>query len=299
MARIHDLIIATLGSTVAAGGTFTASYLAGKGASDYRGGADHEIHTNSSAAMFAAQGDFSIAFGASNMTVTVLRGRGFSAGEVVNLHLDRAAIEDGEALTMASPDRMAPVTLVRVNLGKPVASDSDGIVASQAATLASGLATGINGAFAASGVATLDVPRNVVAAWTGTAILTVTGTDEFGNAVSESSASGTSLAGKKAFKTITAVTTSADITGLTVGTSKVLGLPVFLAGSGEVIKELADGAVPTAGTVVAGVADTATATTGDVRGTYSPNGTPNGSLLFELILALRSPEYRGATQFAA
>lgn len=298
MTKIYDTIAVTIGTTVAIGGTFTANYPTGKGGSDYRGGDDHTIISNSAPALFAKEGDFSIAYGTSNMTVSILRGRGFTAGDIINLNLDRAAIGPGEEVVMANPLTMAGCTLVRVNLGKPITSDSDGAVASQAATAASGLATGINGALASGGVATFDVPRNVVAAWTNTAVLTVTGTDEYGNVIRESSASSTSLTGKKAFKTVTAVSVSADVTGLTVGTSKVLGLPVFLAGTGEVLRELQDGAAPTAGTVVAGDVTTATATTGDVRGTYAPNGTPNGSLLFELIVALRSPEYRGVAQFA-
>jgi hypothetical protein len=198
---------------------------------------------------------------------------------------------------MANPLTMVDCSLVRVTLGRPIASAANAIVLSQAATLASGLATGINGALAAGGVATLDVPRAVVAAWTNTAVLTVTGTDEYGAVIRESSASGTSFTGKKAFKTITSVTTSADITGLTVGTSKVLGLPMWLASAGEVLRELQDGATATAGTLVAGDVATATATTGDVRGTYAPNSNPNGTLLFEVIAAVRSTEYRGVPQF--
>jgi hypothetical protein len=296
--KIFDIAAVTLGADVAAGGTFTANYPTGKSPSDYRGGDDHQLISNASSALFAKNGDFSILCGASNITVSVLRGRGFSAGEIVYLHLDRAGIGPGEETVMANPDRMMAVTVVSVSLGKPIASDSDGIAATQAATSAGGLATGINGALAANGSAILDVPRNVVAAWTGTATLTVTGTDEFGEVLVEASGSGTSFTGKKAFKTVTGISVSADVTGLTVGTSKVLGLPVFLNGSAEIMRELADGAIPTAGTVVAGVTSAATATTGDVRGTYAPNGTPNGAISFELMLALKSPEYRGTAQFA-
>jgi len=294
----HDVRTVTLGANVATGGTFTATYPAGKTGNDYRGGDDHQIISASTTALFARDGDFSLTFGASNMTVTLLRGRGFSAGETVYLHVDRAAIEEGEELIMANPDRMAPLTPVRVTLGIPATADADGAVASQSATLASGLATGINGALAAGGVATFDVPRNVVAAWTNTAVLTVTGTDEYGNVMRESSASGTSMTGAKAFKTITSVTTSANITGLTVGSGVRLGLPMYLPNVPNVISQLQDGAAATAGTVVAGDSAVATATTGDVRGTYAPNSAPNGSLRFELDVIVRSPEYRGNAQFA-
>jgi hypothetical protein len=158
----------------------------------------------------------------------------------------------------------------------------------------------INGALASGGVATFDVPRNVVAAWTNTATITVTGTDEYGNTVVETSASGTSMAGKKAFKTITSVVPSANITGATVGTGDVLGLPVFLPGAGHVLSELQDGDVATAGTVVAGLSvnTESTATTADVRGTYDPNSACNGALRFELLVALPDPTHLGNAQFA-
>src|SRR3546814_11170811 len=74
-----------------------------------------------------------------------------------------------------------------VNLGAPLTADADGVCASQAITAAAGGT--INGAFATGGVATFDVPRNVVAAWTTAAVLTVTGTDAYGNALVDSSAS--------------------------------------------------------------------------------------------------------------
>jgi hypothetical protein len=46
--------------------------------------------------------------------------------------------------------------------------------------------------------------------------------------MTESSASGTSFTGKKAFATVTKVKVSADVTALTVGTGNVLGLPDLL-----------------------------------------------------------------------
>jgi hypothetical protein len=151
---------------------------------------------------------------------------------------------------------------------------------------------------AADGVATFDVPRNVVAGWTGTAVLTVTGTDAYGNVMVESSGSGTSMTGKKAFKTVTDVSTSANITGLTVGTSKVLGLPAFLASAASVLKEWQDGADATPGTLLAGDTATPTATTGDVRGTYAPNAAPNGAIEFEAVVLMQSTAYTGQAQFA-
>lgn len=193
--------------------------------------------------------------------------------------------------------KVGNIQTVIVNLGAPATADADGACASQSVTGAA--AALINGALASGGVATFDVPRNVVGAWTGTAVLTVKGTDENGQAITESSASGTSMTGKKAFKTVTSVVPSANITGATVGTGDVLGLPFFLPAGGYVLKELEDGAATTAGTLVAGVQTEPTATTGDVRGTYDPNSACDGDKNFSLLVAIEGDLHLGADQFTA
>lgn len=300
MANLKDVVEVTLSADAGIGGTFTVSYPSYRSALSYNGATDHEIHSNSVRALRAADGDFSVAMGASNMTVSLLRGGSFVEGATIFLHLERAQVATvlGEDVEFANEANMDAVSLVRISLGSPATADADGAVASQAATAAGGLATGINGALASGGVATFATPRNVVAAWTNTAVLTVTGTDEYGEVVKESSASGTSLTGKKAFKTITGVSVSADVTGLTVGSGNVLGLPTYLGQTGDVVKEIFDGAAVTNGTFVAGVTSTATATTGDVRGTYAPNSAPNGSRTYEVIAAFRNPSYKGVDQFS-
>jgi hypothetical protein len=142
----------------------------------------------------------------------------------------------------------------------------------------------------------MDVPRNVVAAWTNTATITVVGTDEYGTVISETSGSGTSFTGKKAFKTVTSVNPSVTIAAATVGTGGVLGLPVCLPFIGAVTRELEDGIAATAGTLVKADQTKATATTGDVRGTYVPNSALNGAKSFQLFVSLPDAGYRGVTQ---
>lgn len=289
----QSTIMKVLAANVAAGGTIAFDYPAGKSADDFAGGDESWISSISRNPQYQKNSHFTIAFGASAATVSLVTG-GYTKGETVFLHLDQGDI----AQTVAAPEKMSVLTPVKINLGAPIASDGDGAVASQACTAASGLATGINGALAASGVATFDVPRNVVAAWTTAAVLTVTGTDYYGNVIVESSGSGTSMTGKKAFKTITGIASSVDITGLTVGTSKVLGLPAYLGDAADILSELEDEAGATAGTRAAGVTDAATATTGDVRGTYAPNSAPDGTKVFELVALMRDPTSKGIAQYA-
>lgn len=298
MSDKFDLVTATLSAVLGLGASLTVPYPAHRSADDYLGSGKHELHSLSYRSLFADNGDFTVTFGPSNITVTLTIGLAMAPGTTIYLHLDRAEknASMGEIITVANEAKMTLLTPVRVNLGAPATADADGVCASQA--LNTGADGSINGALATLGVATFDVPRNVVAAWTNAAVITITGTDEYGNVVVESSASGTSLTGRKAFKTITQVRVSANVTGLTVGSGVILGLPVFLPDVPDVTREIMDGAAATAGTVVAGDQTAATATTGDVRGTYSPNSAPNGSRVYELNLALREPAYKGRAQFA-
>lgn len=303
MATQHDTVSITLSATTGTGGSFTASYPSGRSAEDYLGSVNHEIHSTAYRSLFANNGDFSVTFGASTITVSILTGISLVIGSVLTLLLDRAQIDasKGEVVTLANDAKMSLPVLTKIHLGAPATADADGFVASQNLTAAGVFS--VNTTFAAAKAAaalngSADAPRNVVAAWTGTAVLTVTGTDEYGNVVRESSASGTTFTGKKAFKTVTAVSVSADVTALTVGTGTVLGLPVYLADASDVLKEIMDDVAATAGTLAAGILTTPSATTGDVRGTYAPNSAPNGSRKYELIAALRDPSFRGIAQYA-
>jgi hypothetical protein len=285
-----------LASDVANGGTFTLGYPIGTSAGTFEMGTFHKILSNTYGTMRAGV-QVAFAFGASSITITNNTGSTLVAGSELYVELDRmGAVNTG---VMANSLTMTEMAAVLVQIGAPIAAAANNIVASQAATAASGLATGINGAIASNGSATLDVPRNVVASWTNTAVLTVTGFDEYGQPMRQSSASGTSLTGTKAFKRVTGISVSADVTGLTVGTGDVFGLPFFLPETGLVFREMQDGAaVGTAGTFVKGVETAATATSGDVRGTYDPNAAADGSRKFTLLIATDNPSYTGVKQFA-
>lgn len=284
------------GSAIATSGTITFAYPAGTNAGSFAA-FGHKLWVDKFQKILESPTDFSVAFGASNITVTYLDPTTIHAGARLNAQFNILGEDDGQPEVSPTIDGVVALETLRISLGAPITADADGVCASQAGTAATAMT--INGALTSGGVATFDVPRNVVAAWTNTATVTVTGTDVYGNVVKETSASGTSMAGKKAFKTITSVVPSANITGATVGTGDVLGLPVFLPGAASVIREIEDGAVATAGTVVGGVSTLATATTGDVRGTYDPNSAANGTKVFDLIVALGDPDYKGVAQFSA
>jgi hypothetical protein len=161
--------------------------------------------------------------------------------------------------------------------GVIAAAAANNVATSQASTGGTN-ALAINGALATAGVATVDVARNIVAAWTGTAIPTITGTDFYGQTQTESLASGaTSFTGKKAFKTVTSVTFSAAVTGATVGTGVKIGMPFLIAANG-MLDALTDSLPDVTYTLVAGdQTSPATSLTGDVRGTIAASTAPNGT----------------------
>lgn len=289
------IVKAGVGSAVVTNGTITFNYPANTNAGNFAA-FGHKIWVDKFQRLLESPSDFTVSFGTSNITVTYKGATTIPADATLDAQFNVLGEDDGSADVSVSIANVSDMALVEINLGAPDTADADGVCASQAGTAATAMT--IDGALASGGVATFDVPRNVVAAWTNTATLTVTGTDVYGNVVKETSGSGTSMAGKKAFKTITSVVPSASITGATVGTGDVLGLPVFLPGTAHVLKELQDGAAAMAGTTVAGVSSAATATTGDVRGTYDPNAACDGAKVFKLIAALGDPEYKGVAQYA-
>jgi len=137
----------------------------------------------------------------------------------------------------------------------------------------------------------LDVPRNVTAAVNtavGNITVTVTGYDQYRAKMVETltiAAAGTSAVGKKAFKYIWSIALTSDgndaAKAFNVGFGSVLGLPFKLAEKSDLISTWFDDAVDSA-TVVAAVATTPSATTGDVRGTVTIAGTLNGTKTLKL-----------------
>lgn len=285
----------TLAAAVPDGGTFVVSYPS-RSAPDssfldegtFYGAMGHQLVMNQATLTYPAK--FDIAFGTANITVTNRTGATWPAGSPYVLDLARP----GKPIyfnTGRTVNRASRADTVLITLGAPDTSDAAAIMASQSvAAGGSGLLNGTVGA-------TLDTPRALVGAWTGAAIATVTGQDEYGNTIVEASASGTAFTGKKAFRKITSIKFSAAVTAATFGTTDIIGVPVFLGGTAYVLKELQDGVPATAGTIVAGLRGASTSASGDVRGTYKPNAAADGDKVFQLLVALPDPQFLGTAQF--
>lgn len=228
----HSIVRLVLATALATSGTLAVTYPAGFGKGDFIMGSDHRMVALQSEMKVGK--DFTISFGNTSATITYRGSTTIPAGYEVIVQLDRSG---GKWCDENVLKRSTAVQALLVELGSPATADADGICASQ--SVSADVASLLNGALATSGVSyvTLDRPRNVVAAWTGTAIITVTGRDEYGEDMIEKSASGTSHTGKKAFKYIDSVTFSANVTGATVGTGDVLGLPFFLRDIDQITQE--------------------------------------------------------------
>lgn len=165
----------------------------------------------------------------------------------------------------------------------PATKAANAVCNAQAVAGAGGLTE--NGTTVTGGVAVFDCARTVsvvTSSANNTALgITVTGTDFWGQAQTELIAANgtTTVNGKKAFKTVSAVTSNAAATGtVTVGNSDIIGLPYRVTDAGYLIGVGWNNTLARdAGTFVAADTATATATTGDVRGTYLPSSAPNGS----------------------
>lgn len=205
-------------------------------------------------------------------------------------------------------NRGVPLTpLLHIELGSPAVADADGIVVSQAAASALELTL-------TAGAASLDVPRNITIdtsdASNTTQTVTVTGTDQYGEALVEViTVNGTTeVGGLKAFKTVTSCLTSAalDAGEIFVGFGDVLGLPYRVDENG-LLMAYADGALDLTTSAVLGTfvpavtTDPATGTTGDVRGTYNPNTTLDDTVEFAVLVKVASVETKvgafGVDQF--
>jgi hypothetical protein len=189
---------------------------------------------------------------------------------------------------------VGPLGRVFVFDAVPIALSATAVCAAQTITGASNAL--INGASATGGVATLDVCRalSMISTNAGdtTQTVTVTGTDFYGQRQTETrTLNGTTIVNfLKSFKTVTRVAVSATTAGnLTVGSRDAIGLPYRVTDAGYIGHVGWDNTLArAAGTLVnADTTSPATATTGDVRGTYLPASATNGTR--RLVMAILLP----------
>lgn len=304
-------------AAVATGGTIAVSYPTGYTRGDFVIGARHRLSVLGK--VFSCPESITVSLGNTTATITYNGTTTIPAGTRFTIELDRAGAANSVTTPRNSIDTFIPAgrdTFVTpvfdsiVNLGTPTTASATAVCAAQAisGTNVAAVITGGAKYSAATGTVPLGAPTgrnvNVVSSNAGdtTQVVTVTGTDMYGNTMREAiTLNGTTtVQGKKAFAAVSAVSVSATMTGnLSVGDGTILGFPVYLPNATWILRETQDGATATAGTVVAGAGITvpATATSADVRGTYTPNSAPDGSRSYALLVALPEPYFYGQPQF--
>jgi len=143
-----------------------------------------------------------------------------------------------------------------------------------------------------------DVPRNVQVTASGNEaarVVTVVGYDRYGQKMSEnfSGLNANTVQGKKAFWQILSVTESnpPSVGNISVGFGAILGIPVAVTNAGYVVSIKFNNVITqdTGGTFAFVAADStspATATTGDVRGTYTASGALDGVKRIVMCIAI-------------
>ena len=171
------------------------------------------------------------------------------------------------------------------------ALDVNGVLESVSGPNTETLTPALVGAFVTGGVATLPVPKPVIVTVTHASSIVacngvITGTNFRDVVVTETwavTATGTSKTDltATAFKTVTGVTLigagDASANSIFIGDSNAFGLDMTNVGV-VAIMELEDGAVPTAGVLIAA----SSAANVDEFGIYTPDSAPDGSLDFEI-----------------
>lgn len=310
MTNASNIVPFQLAADVVQNGTVTVGYPAHYSKGNYLlSNSQHKLVIGQN--VYTSPKDFTLTFNAnaSSITVTNKGASTWPSGAACDLELHLSGIPSPSYSGVAQ-DALAPLnpglitmSAVALDLGSPNAGAANNICASQAVAAAGNLT--LNGTLVTGGVAAMDVPRTLqfVSSNAGdtSQTVTITGLDEYGATTVETiTLNGTtSVKSAKALKSVSQLTASAALAGnITVGASNVLGLPIAIYKSAvQVLKESQDGATATAGTFVDAVVSTPSATTGDVRGTYLPNATPDGSKGFLLFAMVPDRSDIGVPQF--
>lgn len=292
----NKVVKMVLPSAVASGGTFTLNYPAGTTRGNFLKGKNHIMNANG--ATFTAPKDFIVTLNAANITITYNGATALAANLPIAIGLDLGGAEYGSRITRKAKVGFVLQMVTRlIDFGSPIATIATNLRAA-AAVGAGGLLTLLTNQ--------LDVPRNIIITSSGNdsgRTFTINSKDVYGVALREAvtGANAGVAAGLKAhYSDITVSVDAACAANVSIGVGNVLGSPIYLPITTQVLAEFVDNANATAGTKVAGlaVATKSTATTADVRGTYVPNSAPDGSKGYQVAVILEDSDFLGNPQFA-
>lgn len=217
------------------------------------------------------------------------------AAAVANNIAASQSVSNGAALTLAGASTGITV------LSAPLTILPTGNVVPKGALVIDGTPAWV-GAGQSGGFAFMDptkaVTRALVVAGT-TPNITIHGWDLYGSPMTQTLSSASTST--KAFKFVGSIVGNATGSGVTVGTADVVGLPIYASKWPGMLYYFANppAALATANpTFVAGVTSTASATTGDVRGTVvlaTSDGTKKLTILMPIDFSVIASTYAAAT----
>jgi len=305
---MQSIVKGTLAGATAAGATYTyVSYPTGKTPGHFKYAMGHKLAL-AGGALLSFPNDFDITLNAIGTGISLVNktASAWPANTDFILELQEIGQELEYSPGAGAMPGVTKAEPVHVNLGSPVVGATNALVAT------AGLTTSAAGVEKLTTPVDLITPRGVsitsAAAGDNSAFsVKFTGRDVYGKVMVETVTfnGAATVAGLKAFKWVDSIkfihASGTSLTGaINIGTTNVLGLPVQVLSPGYIIKELQDGAiVGAAGTLAVGIrtAGGSTATTGDVRGTYTPNSAPDGAKAYSLIILIEK-DNRGIPQFA-
>jgi hypothetical protein len=288
-------ITGSLGTDLVSGsGNLVVNYPPGTSRGDFLMGVNNAVAIGQ--VVYKAPGKCAFTLGATTVSIANKSGVTWLQGTPYAVQLDMPSADAGSfSQDGVKMPRVVPWPMRFLDLGSPLALSASGLRAAAAVAAAGPIAL----------LATvLDVPRNITIQSAGNdsaRTFTISSRDVYGKAVVETMAGaaiGTATGKKAHFSNLVISIDGAAAGNVNIGWGNVLGLPCYVPSSIFVQKELQDGAVATAGTLVVGDQTQPTGITGDVRGTYVPNAAPDGTKAYGLLVCMPDPGYLGADQFA-
>ena len=294
-------ITQVLAADLADAATLNFAYPTGYSANSFLLSNRHALTMNGTE-LFAPD-DFTIAFGAANITITNRTGVTFLTGTTASLWADvdgnLASVFDNAEGDQRIPLTSCPVQLMKIDIGVPLTADVDAIVDAVTAGADGVLAIETN---TAELTFTMDTPvgRNLTAVSSAagdgaTLAVRAVGLDTDFNPQTEDIAMNgvTPVVGVKAFSSIESVTFITLATGLPVvstgtidvGFGDIFGLPFRLNNeTHQIEREFIDDTIVATGTFVAGSTVPPTNVSPDVRGTFLPATVADASNAYTIYM---------------
>lgn len=237
-----QLISTTLATALATSGTLAFTYPAGTNKGSFTN-FEAFLVTGNNDVFSTTTKDFNVSLGDTTATITWRSTTTLAVGTLVTLQLNEKGLMAYEAKKTKELEdwkvlkRSVELKTVRVTLGNPKTLDVDGILTSQSvgASAATFTLTAANCAATYDFTNGLDVARNVTLTGSSSSdqVITVNGTDVYGQAMSETITLSTTstIQGAKAFKKITGYTVAAGGAAsktFTMGWGDKIGLPFYV-----------------------------------------------------------------------